>query len=172
MDLCDLIWTLHSTRSDNKSISPEVALFSAAGLGYVSCADCMCVCSVVSDSATPWTVACQAPLSMEFSRQESWNGLPFPSPEDLPNPGIKPTSLASPVLAGGFFTTSNTWETRGSPTSTDLSSVSLSTIWTSVYFLFPHRNDYRGILWILEEMIIAVYFEFSKFYRSDKSVSQ
>ena len=43
---------------------------------------------------TPWTVACQAPLLMGFSRQESWNGLPFPSPEDLPDPGIKPRSPA------------------------------------------------------------------------------
>ena len=44
--------------------------------------------------ATPWTVACQAPLSMGFSRQEYWSGLPFPSPGDLPNPGIKPGSPA------------------------------------------------------------------------------
>ena len=42
--------------------------------------------------ATPWTVACQAPLSMGFSRQEYWSGLPFPSPGDLPNPGIEPGS--------------------------------------------------------------------------------
>ena len=41
---------------------------------------------------------------MEFSRQEYWNGLPFPTPEDLPNPGIEPLSLASPALAGRFFT--------------------------------------------------------------------
>ena len=46
-----------------------------------------------------------APLSMEFSRQEYWRGLPCPPPGDLPNPGIKPTSLISPVLAGRFFTT-------------------------------------------------------------------
>ena len=45
--------------------------------------------------ATPWTVACLAPLSMEFSRQEYWSGLPFPSPEDLPDPGIEPRS---PIL--------------------------------------------------------------------------
>ena len=45
-------------------------------------------------SATPWTVAYQAPLSMGFSRQEYWSGLPFPSPGDLPNPGIEPGSLA------------------------------------------------------------------------------
>ena len=44
--------------------------------------------------ATPWTAACQAPLSMEFSRQEYWSGLPFPSPGDLPDPGIKPGSSA------------------------------------------------------------------------------
>ena len=50
---------------------------------------------------TPWTVACQAPLSMEFSRQEHWSGLPFPPPGDLPDPGIEPSS---PELAGGFFT--------------------------------------------------------------------
>ena len=51
---------------------------------------------------TPWTVAHQVPLSMEFSRQEYWSGFPFPPSGDLPDPGIKP---ASPALAGGFFTT-------------------------------------------------------------------
>ena len=55
-------------------------------------------------------VAHQAPLSMEFSRQEHWSGLPFPTPGDLRNPGIEPMSLASPALAGGFFTTSANWE--------------------------------------------------------------
>ena len=54
--------------------------------------------------ATPWTVARQAPLSMEFSRQEYWNGLPFPTPGDLPDPGMESASLVSPALAGGFFT--------------------------------------------------------------------
>ena len=49
-------------------------------------------CSVVSDSVTPWTAARQAPLSMGLSRQEHWSGLVFPSPGDLPHPGIKPTS--------------------------------------------------------------------------------
>ena len=52
----------------------------------------------------------QAPLSIGFSRQEYWNGLPCPPPWDLPNPGIKPTSLMAPALAGEFFTTSATWE--------------------------------------------------------------
>ena len=52
--------------------------------------------------ATPWTVVHQAPLSIGFPRQESWSGLPFPSPGDLPIPGTEPKS---PALAGGFFTT-------------------------------------------------------------------
>ena len=50
-------------------------------------------CSIFSDSMIPWTVAHQAPLSMEFSRQEYWNGLPFPSPRNIPDPGFKPGSL-------------------------------------------------------------------------------
>ena len=58
-------------------------------------------CSVLSDSVTPWTIACQAPLSMEFSRQEYWSGLLFPSPgEDLPDSGIKP---GSPALQADFL---------------------------------------------------------------------
>ena len=56
--------------------------------------------------ATPWTAAYQAPPSMGFSRQEYWSGLPCAPPGDLPNPGIKPTSLKSPALAVGFFTPS------------------------------------------------------------------
>ena len=54
---------------------------------------------------TPWTAGPQAPLSMEFSKQEYWSGLPFPSPGDLPNPGTEPESPGSPALAGGFSTT-------------------------------------------------------------------
>ena len=55
--------------------------------------------------AAPWTVAHQAPLPMEFSRQGYWSKVPFPTPGDLPDPGIEPASLVSPALAGGFFTT-------------------------------------------------------------------
>ena len=55
-------------------------------------------------------VAHQAPLSMGFSGQEYWSGLPCPPPGDLPNPRIKPTSLMSSALASGFFTTSAIWE--------------------------------------------------------------
>ena len=60
--------------------------------------------------AAPWTVAHQASLSRGFSRQEYWGGLPFPSPGNLPDPEMEPTSLVSPALAGRFFTTSATWE--------------------------------------------------------------
>ena len=59
---------------------------------------------------TPWTVAHQAPLSMGFSRQGYWSGLPGPPPGDLPDPGTDPGSLMAPTLAGRFSTTSATWE--------------------------------------------------------------
>ena len=65
----------------------------------------MCVCSVVSDSVTPWSVARQIPLSMGLSRQECCSGLPFPSPGDLPDPDIEPGSLVSPSLSEGLFIT-------------------------------------------------------------------
>ena len=52
--------------------------------------------------ATPWTVACQAPLSLEFSKQEYWSELPFPSPGDLPHPEIKAASPAPPALWADF----------------------------------------------------------------------
>ena len=72
----------------------------------LSCFSCVRLC------ATLWLIARQAPLSVGFSRQEHWSGLSCPPPEGLPDPGIKPTSLRSPVLAGGFFTTSATWEAQ------------------------------------------------------------
>ena len=65
--------------------------------------------SVMSDSVILWIVAPQAPPSLDFSRQEYWSGLPFPTPGDLPDPGIEHSSLTSPALAGGLFTTA-TWE--------------------------------------------------------------
>ena len=78
---------------------------------------CVCVCvhaqllSLVQPSATPWTVAHQAPLSTRFSRQEYWSGLPFLSPGDLSDPGTELVSLLFPALAGGFFhcTTGKPW---------------------------------------------------------------
>ena len=95
------------------------ALLKSSVLGFVTFHDipkcvCMCVCaqllSHVQLSTILWTVAHQAPLSMEFYRQESWSGFPSPPPGDLPNTGIKPVSLTSPALAGRFFTTSTSWE--------------------------------------------------------------
>ena len=89
------------------------------------------VCSVVSDSATSWTVASQAPLSMEFSRQEYWSGLPFPSPGNLPYPGIKPTSLASPALAGRIFTS---WASGEALWAKYHVSKSLSSLWLTLEY--------------------------------------
>ena len=57
-----------------------------------------------------WIIACQASLSMAFTRQEHWSGLPCPPPKDLPDPDMEPASLMSPALAGRFFITSATWE--------------------------------------------------------------
>ena len=59
---------------------------------------------------TPWTVAYKPPLSVQFSRQEYWDGLPCPPPGDLPDPGMESTSLTCAALAGGFFFTSAMWE--------------------------------------------------------------
>ena len=78
---------------------------------------CVCVCACVCCHfsrlqlfATLWTIACQAPLPMGFSKQEYWSGLPGHPPGDLLDPGIKPTFLMTYALAGRFFTTSTTWE--------------------------------------------------------------
>ena len=65
--------------------------------------------SYVQFFASPWTVACQVPLSMGFSRQECWSGLPYSPPGDLPNSGTETTSLL-PVSCTGFFATSISWE--------------------------------------------------------------
>ena len=61
--------------------------------------------SVVSGSATPWSVALQAPLAKGFPKQEYWSGLPFLPPGDFPDPGIEPMSPTFPAMAGRFFTT-------------------------------------------------------------------
>ena len=69
---------------------------------------CVHMCAVLSHVClfvTAWTVASQSSLSVEFSRQEYWRGVPFPTPGDLPNPGIESVSPVSPSLAGRFFTT-------------------------------------------------------------------
>ena len=75
---------------------------------------CMCCAQFLSVRlfATLWTATHKAPLSVEFSTQEYWSGLPFPPPVDLPNLRIEPMSLMSPALPGGFFITSATWEAQ------------------------------------------------------------
>ena len=81
------------------------------GLSTICVYVCVCVCAHIHTLnhvlhfATPWTAACQAPLSVEFSRQKYWSGSPFPPLGDLSDPGTEPTSLAFPALSGGFFTT-------------------------------------------------------------------
>ena len=70
----------------------------------------LCYAQLCPTLYDPKDYATQAPLSMGFSRQEYWSGLPFPSPGDLPHPGIEPVFLVSPAFTGGFFTTSANWE--------------------------------------------------------------
>ena len=75
--------------------------FSMPMLAKLRCIRITCMCAQSRLTlCDPWTVAHQAPLSIEFSRQEYWSGLPFPSPGDMPKPGINPVP---PPLAGGFF---------------------------------------------------------------------
>ena len=74
---------------------------TVVGPSALSCARVLSCFSHVWFFVTPWTVACQAPQSMGFPRQEYWSGLPFPSPGDLPDPGIKPVSFISSALAAG-----------------------------------------------------------------------
>ena len=72
----------------------------------------LCMLGLCQLFAPPWTVILQAPPSMAFFSQENWCGLPFPSPRDLPNRWTKPMYLTYPALAGGFLTTSVTWEVK------------------------------------------------------------
>ena len=64
---------------------------------------CVCLCLVLTDSLQLMDIAHQAPLSMEFSRQEDWSRLPFPTPGDIPDSGIEHMSFVSPALGEGFF---------------------------------------------------------------------
>ena len=117
---------------DNLAFLGITFLWIVVGDVFILCIRTLCVCAslgqniseyiqlpslwlllfsheVMSNPATPWTVASQVPLSTEFPRQEYWSGLPFPSPGELPDPGIE---QMSPALAGIFFTT----EPPGKPT--------------------------------------------------------
>ena len=94
-------------------VSFQIRVFSRYILrsGVAASRVCACAQSCLT-LCTPWTV-CSLPGSSahgEFFRQEYWSGVPFPTPGDLFDSGVEPMSLASPALAGGFFTTSATWE--------------------------------------------------------------
>ena len=102
-----------------------------------------CMLSRVRLFATPWTVACQAPLSMGFSRQEYWSGLPFPPPGNLSDPGIESASPASPVLAGRFSTT----EPPGKPIKCCITSPPPQIIIPFVCSLVPLGK--RNVVWSL-----------------------
>ena len=96
---------------DTNTIFKKIHRVSPHGMKNTCVFVCMClVASVVSSSCDP--MDCSPPGSSvhKISRQEYWSGLPFPLPGDLPDPGIEPRSLTSPALAGGFTTTSATWE--------------------------------------------------------------
>ena len=117
---------------------------------------CVCICghpfSWVWLFVIPWTKARQAPLSMEFSRQEYWSGLPCSSPGDLPDPGIEPESLASPVLARRFFTS---WATREAESQMPFSKAGISCVthWLLVQMMC---SDQSGQVLSLERKSGAV----------------
>ena len=107
-NICTWSW---KEASLSPHLSQPVFLFPLAVMSIPRQVYCcrVCVCakllSCVQLFATVGAIACQAPLSMGFSRQEYWSGLPCPPPGDLSDPGIEPMSLASPALAGRFFAT-------------------------------------------------------------------
>ena len=108
----DILVSLYFSHS---TMNIALSIFSKNILMYICVCVCVCVYahmlshfSFIRLFSTLWTVAHQDPLSMGFSRQEYWGGLPYPTPGDLPNPGIKPASVPFPTLAGRFFTPSAT----------------------------------------------------------------
>ena len=102
----DLLTKQQQNPHDCRPASPRtqpfsLSLFFFSLMKVLWSLHCVCMLSCFSHVrlfATPWTVACQAPLSMEFSRQEYWNGLPLPPAGNLPDPGIEPTSPAALAL--------------------------------------------------------------------------
>ena len=122
MNFCDK-YSDHSTlwmydKSSIPCFGDETMLFSNRDICYNHSSSAFClfkkllvpqVCMLSRLFGIPWTVAHQTPLSIGFSRQEYWSGLPCPSLGDLLDPGIKPSSLVSSALADRFFTTSATW---------------------------------------------------------------
>ena len=113
---------------------------------------CVLSHSVLSNSAAPWTVTCQASLSLEFY----WSRLPFPTPRCHPDPRIEPMSLASPALAGRFFTVSTTWEAEWVCVCVSCSVVSNFSIESVLHIRWPQywsfsfsispSNEYSGLI--------------------------
>ena len=95
----EVFWT------EKREIEGEVVQEERGGVRVEGTASLAQSLSPILLFGTPWTVTHQAPLSMEFSRLEYWRGLPSPPPGNSFVPGFKPSSLASPAWAGGFFTT-------------------------------------------------------------------
>ena len=104
--------------------------------------------------ATLWTVAHQAPLSMGFSREESWSGLPFPSPGNLLHLGIEPASLLSSALAGMFFTTSTTWEAQIQPCSTIKKQLN-----HAVSKAHTHTHTFQNVIYKVIEGIYCLFYK-------------
>ena len=110
VSICVILWNTQASKwvgEDGNSVCVTVTLGKKKSIYSPHWLICMFVqlLSHIQLFATPWIVAHQDPLSMEFSRHERWSGLPFPTPGDLPDPETKPASLVSPALASGFFTT-------------------------------------------------------------------
>ena len=127
----------HACIWDSPRAEPEAEL--GEGITHLALGIWYFAYSVLSNSfVTPWTVACQAPLSMGFPRQEYWSGLPFPPLGDLPHPGME---IMSPALVGGFFTS----EPSGKPTGyftvwINPSTCLLQTIHNHVARIYPLRQ--------------------------------
>ena len=117
--------------------------------------------------ATPWTIACQAPLPMRFFGQEYWNKLPFPPPGDFPDPGIKPTSPVSPALAGGVFTTETAWKAPVWSIVLVKSSISLLIFCLNVLYIIESRILEISIIFVLSNLSFnSVNSNFCRLFRS------
>ena len=99
----------------------------------------MCVLSCVQPFVTPWTVVQQAPQSKEFSRQDYWSGLPFPSPGDVPDPGIKPKS---PVLQADSLTSEPSRSQHHQPSG--LTGLESTCLWAA-YHNFSHTWAFQNL---------------------------
>ena len=124
------IWHLNKLHSPLTELELEANSYNPRLFQWAMHAKLLQLCPTLCDTVD--YTAHQVPLSLGFSRQEYWTRLPFPTPRDLPDPGIELTSLISPALAGGFFTTSATWE-----------SVPQQTIFPSIFTFYPNINKYK-----------------------------